>query len=325
MSKRDYYNVLGVSRTVDADTLKREYRTLARKWHPDVNKSDNAQEKFSEIQEAYDVLSDPEKRRQYDRFGHVGVGAGSGGPGGGAGSPWAWEGGGGGGGPFGQGGGRSGGADMGSIFEELFGGGRQGARGGNRPHASPPSPPAKGESLHHTIQITFNTAAVGGTEQIRLKVGDAMEVIDVTIPAGINHGDKMRVRGKGHPGQRGGETGDMILTIHVGKHPWFRRDGLDILLDLPLTIAEAVMGLVVTVPTMNGNVSLRIPPGAQGGQKMRISGHGIQKSESVQGDFYAILKVETPDDLCPDDARYFEDLTNRLTSKRTGAPWDDLG
>jgi len=341
MAQRDYYDILGVSRDATADAIKRAYRQLAREWHPDVNKSPDASRKFSEIQEAYDVLSDPEKRKQYDRFGHVGVGAARGGTGAGpGGGPYTWQWRSGDGEPFNAGGGRAGGpagVDLGSIFEELFGGGkrrRAGRAGGGgpagfdpfsqaQPGASGKTRPRKGEDFQHTINVSFMTAALGGKEQIRLKSGDRSELIDVSIPPGVEDGGKLRVRGKGHPGQAGGRTGDMILTVKIGRHPWFRRDGLDILLDVPITIAEAVLGTTVTVPTLHGQVEMRIPAGAQSGQKLRVPKHGIRKSETVQGDFLAAIRIiaPKPEQLREADLEMLEELGDRLPAARSGAPW----
>jgi DnaJ-class molecular chaperone len=340
MSQRDYYDILGLSRNADENAIKQAYRKLAREWHPDVNKADNAAERFSEIQEAYDVLSDPEKRKQYDRFGHVGVGAG-GGPGGGGTHRWNWnsaEGG-----PF-PGGGSGGNVDLGSIFEELFGGGGGRRRGRPGPAGSGSSAgfdpfqqhqtpgaghgrahPTKGQDLHHTIDVTFMTAVLGGKEQLRVKVGDRSERIDVTIPAGIEDGGKLRVRGKGHPGAGGSaKAGDMILTVRVGRHPWFRREGMSILIDVPISIPESVLGTSITVPTLHGRVELKLPPGAQSGQKLRIPKHGIRKSEHVQGDFFAVIKIVAPKDLSKEDESFFRSLSERWPAAREGDPWDSV-
>ena len=331
MKKRDYYDILGVARDADADTIKKAYRKLARKWHPDINKDDKASERFAEIQEAYDILSDEEKRKQYDRFGHVGVGAGP--FGGGGGQSWGWDtsgGVGGGVGPNGvRGAGGTGGAgpDLGSIFEELFGvGGRGGRRrgGGGSPFGGATRRAArKGEDIHHAIHITFQTAAHGGKEQLRVSAGDHGELIDVSIPAGIEDGTKLRLRGKGQPGSDGGAGGDLILTVRVGAHPYYRREGLHILLDVPITMAEAVTGTTVTVPTLKGRVELKVPVGAQSGQKLRVPGHGIVKKGGQAGDFFAVLKVVTPsrEELSVEDFEYFEGLRQRLPSVRKGGAW----
>lgn len=333
MSKRDYYDILGLSRSADSDAIKKAYRQLVRKWHPDVNKSEDAEKRFSEIQEAYDVLSDAEKRKQYDRFGHVGVGAGSpgaGGPGGGGGAyTWSWDSSSGGGGSPG-----AGGADIGSIFEELFGGGRRhrrGAGGGGSPFGFDPGAgathrsnrePKRGENLQHVVEITFNTAIRGGKEHLRLSSGDGSEVIDVTIPPGVEDGTKLRIRGKGHPGAGSGTPGDLMLTVQVGKHPYYRRDGLNILLDVPITFAEAVLGTTVTVPTIKGRVEIKIPAGAQPGQKLRIPKHGIVGKGGVAGDFHAVIGVVIPTDLSEAEMEAVRSLGSHLPSPRTGAPWE---
>jgi len=208
----------------------------------------------------------------------------------------------------------------------LFGvGGRGGRReGGGSPFGGATRQKArKGEDIHHTIHITFQTAARGGKEQLRVSAGDHGELIDVSIPAGIEDGAKLRLRGKGQPGSGGGSAGDLILTVVVGAHPYYRRDGLHILLDVPISIAEAVTGTTVTVPTLKGRVELKVPAGAKSGQKLRVPGHGIVKKDGEAGDFFAVLKVVTPsrDELSGEDLEYFEGLRQRLPSVRRGGAW----
>ena len=326
MSKRDYYDILGVKRDADGEAIKKAYRQLARKWHPDVNKDAKAAERFAEIQEAYAVLSDAEKRKQYDRFGHVGIGVGpSGGAPGGSGASWKWNPATGGFGPNGASGATP---DLGSIFEELFGGGKRRSAGGRQtrsPFASGNARPQarQGQNIEHAIQITFQTATHGGKEHLRVAVGEHSELIDVSIPPGIEDGAKLRLRGKGQPGINGGPPGDLILTVNTGSHPYYQRDGLDILLEVPITIAEAILGSTVTVPTFKGKVELKIPAGAQSGQKLRIPGHGITKNKTKAGDFLAVIKVVTPprSDLSEEDINYFEQLGKRLPPIRNQGAW----
>lgn len=323
MSKRDYYDILGVSRTASDDEIKKAYRTLARKWHPDVNKAPEAEKKFAEIQEAYDILTDTKKRQAYDRFGHVGVGAGGARPGGGAGK-YTWSDFGSGPGPGGAGGFRvdpgSGGFDVGAIFDELFGGGSgRGRRGGAKGRSQPSS---RGRDLHHTITIPFQMAITGGKEQIRLSMGDRTETIDVTIPKGVADGAKLRVRGKGHAGAGGGRKGDLILTIALAAHPYYRRDGLNVLMNVPVTIAEATLGTTIKLPTIKGQVSVKIPPGSNSGQKLRIAGHGIENDRGDRGDFFAVVDVRIPEDL-PDEAQQaIESIASQLPNPRHGMPWE---
>ncbi|MCC6908526.1 MAG: DnaJ domain-containing protein [Phycisphaerales bacterium] len=321
MSQRDYYDVLGVSRDASADEIKKAHRRLVRQWHPDRNKAPDAATKFAEIQEAYDNLSDPEKRKNYDRFGHTRGPAGFGGGAPGGGRTYTWS-------SSGQPGGFNvedvdfgGGGDVGSIFEELFGRARRGgAAGGRRGRGAAPA--ARGQDISHTIDITFDTAIRGGKEPLRLSRGDQTETIEVTIPPGIADGAKLRLRGKGQPSPMGGESGDLILTIRVGKHPYYRREGNDIYLDLPITIAEGVEGATVQVPTPQGPVSLKVPPGANTGQKLRITGRGVKMSDGRSGDFYAVIAVQTPKGLSADDREFIVSLGERLPNPRRGQPWE---
>jgi len=326
MSQRDYYEVLGVSRSASADEIKKAHRRLVRQWHPDRNKAPEAATRFAEIQEAYDNLSDPEKRKNYDRFGHTrgpaGFGAGAGGGPGGRTYTWSSSGQPGGG-MNAEGFDFSGGGDVGSIFEELFGRQRRGGAGGaGRGRTRGAAPAMRGEDIPHSIDITFDTALRGGKESLRLMRGEQSETIEITIPPGIGDGAKLRLRGKGQPSPTGGESGDLILTIHVGKHPWYRREGLDVYLDLPITIAEAVAGATVQVPTPHGAVSLKVPPGANSGQKMRLTGRGVKTADGKSGDFYAVVQVQTPRDLSAEDRAFIAELAERLPNPRRGQPWE---
>lgn len=341
-SKRDYYDILGVSRRASEDDIKRAYRKLAREYHPDVNKAESAAARFAEISEAYEVLSDAEKRSHYDQFGH----AASAYPGGGGARPsgtYTWSNVGGGGG--------SGGAgfdpdDIGSIFEEVFGvGGRSaagspfgsspGARG--RAGARARSRPARGEDITVDLHITFMTAVKGGTESVKVQRGGASQTIDIVVPPGIEDGKKLRVRGAGHPARGGattGGSGDLIATIHIGKHPYFKRDPanpLDILIDLPLTIAEATLGTTVNVPLLKGSVDLTVPAGCTSGQRLRVRGHGICDTTKAAklggtpptGDFYAIIKIVAPEpsQLSPSDKETLRDMAKRLPNPRMDSPY----
>jgi DnaJ-class molecular chaperone len=318
--EKDHYEVLGVSRDATADQIRRAYRRLAREYHPDVNQSQDAATRFAEVQEAYEVLSDAEKRKAYDRFGHAGVGVGQG-PGG-----------------FGRGGwrvnvgpgGQFDASDFASVFEELFGG-----RGGSpfgaeavRPDVRRPPRPAvhRGQDLHHTLTVSFMTAAWGGSEEVRLAAGGQAQTITVKIPPGIDTGEKLRVKGKGHPGAAGGPAGDIILTVHVGGHPWFRRDGLDLLVDVPVTFAEATFGTKVTVPLLRGSVEIKIPPGASSGQKLRVKDNGIADARGRTGDFFAVVQIVAEKDLSARGRELLQELGAELKNPRKSAPWaDDAG
>lgn len=292
MSDTEYYDVLGVSKSASKDEIRKAYKKLARKYHPDVNPDDKeAAEKFKEIQEAYDVLGDPEKREKYDQYGSAYKYAGAGGAGG---PEFHWTGGGPGAGPI----------DLGDIFGEggfdfrdLFGGG-----GGRRAQARPR--PRKGEDLRTEIIVDFETAAIGGKHDLQYRVAGEPQHISVTIPAGIASGKSIRLAGQGNPGQGGGPPGDLLITVNVAPHPWFKRDGNHILLDLPLTPAEAALGTKVEVPTLQeGRVVLTVPAGTSSGMKLRLKGKGIVDSKTKQrGDQYVAAKIVVPKQL-PDAER----------------------
>ncbi|MFG0330160.1 MAG: DnaJ C-terminal domain-containing protein [Phycisphaerales bacterium] len=331
MAKRDYYDILGVKRGASAEELKKAYRKLARELHPDVNKAPDAAEKFAEVQEAYDILSDEEKRKAYDRFGHVGVGGASGfGSGDGGARTYSWSSTGG----VGGSGGEGAGVDLGSIFEEFFGRGRSsggghagagrgpgGFGGGGRGGRGSKARTQRGRDVTHTLTITFHTAIHGGKEQFRLSRGGEVETIDVTIPKGIADGAKLRLRGQGYPSPTGGEAGDLMLTIKVAPHPYYQRDGDDILLETPITFVEAALGASITLPTLKGEVTVKVPAGANSGQKLRIPGHGVEKADGSKGDFFAVLKIVSPKGLGDEDRAALESLGERLPSPRRGAPW----
>lgn len=328
-TQRDYYDILGVKRGATEEEIKRAYRKLARQHHPDVSKDPDASRKFSEVQEAYDVLSDEEKRKAYDRFGHAGVGAGAGAGGGegyagrgGQTYTWTNVAGGPGGGGFDEG-------DIGSIFEEIFGG-RPGGSGmggfgssgfGTRARAK--SRPQRGRDIDHAVTVGFEEAARGGTHTVRVRRGGSTQTIDVTIPPGIHDGAKLRVRGAGAPSTTGGPPGDLILNISVGSHPWFRREGLDLLIDVPISIAEAALGTKVTLPTLNRrHVDLTIPKGSSSGTRLRVREMGIEDSAGKKGDLYAVVKIVAPRSLNPEDEAALKKMKDRLGPVRTGKPWE---
>ena len=315
MAKRDYYEVLGVPKTASADEIKKAHRKLALKYHPDRNKyNKEAEERFKEIQEAYDILSDPTKRANYDQFGHAGVGAGGArGPNGD---------------PFeqfrraqqGRGGGRTTwraspgvsvedfdpsmfqGGDFSEMFDQLFGGGAR--RGGTRGRVRPE--PARGQDVEHAINLSFEQAARGTTLPLQIDRGNGhVETIEVKIPPGVKDGSRIRIKGRGE--QTGGEPGDLFILTHVTPHPYFRRDGLDISIDLPLSLYEALLGSKVQVPTLDGPVTVTVPPGTSSGAKLRIKGRGVERG-TEKGDEYVVIKVLVPKNLDDEDRKLVQQL-----------------
>ncbi len=298
----DPYQTLGIARTATEAEIKSAYRTLAKELHPDRN-TDNpeASERFSKVTQAYDLLSDKDTRAQFDRgeidgdgnpanpFGGAG-GFGSGGGFGGGGSGFRGARGQAGPGGFGgqQGFGQEG--DLGDIFEGLFGGGA--ARGpagfgGQRP----PPPPRKGADIGYRLRVPFTDAATRADQRITLSDG---KTIDLKLPAGLETGDKVRLKGKGERGPGG--AGDGIVTLSIDHHAHFRRDGDDVRLDLPLTLGEALEGARVKCPTVDGAVMLTIKPGTNGGTVMRLKGKGFSSKGGGRGDQLVTLEIQLPDD-----------------------------
>ena len=344
--KRDYYEVLGVSKGASEDEIKKAYKKLARKYHPDMNPGDKeAEEKFKEVNEANEVLSDPEKKARYDQFGFAGVdsnyGAGAGGAGGF-----------GGGFDFG---------DLGDIFGSFFGGGFGGGRQRN------PNAPQRGESIRASVPVSFTEAAFGceksvtlerseicgtckgngcapgttpeicpdchGTGSVQVRRQTPMGVfasngpcrkcggtgrlihqpcpdcrgsgavrkrktIKVNIPAGIDHGQTISLRGQGNAGKNGGPAGDLLITVMVQPHELFRRDGVDVFCEAPITFSQAVLGAELEIPTIDGKVKYSIPEGTQTGTVFRLKGKGIPVLNGRgRGDQYVTVTIETPRNL----------------------------
>ncbi|MEM7229739.1 MAG: DnaJ C-terminal domain-containing protein [Planctomycetota bacterium] len=271
---RDYYDVLGVSRSASDDEIKRAFRALARKYHPDVNKSEDAASKFAELNDAYEVLSDADKRKQYDQFGHAGPRMGGMGGGGGMGPDVDF-------------------GDFGSFVEQMFGGGASPFGGaGTRTQSAP----RRGNDLKHELNIAFMTAVTGGTEALRYTPPGApsAQQIDVRIPAGIEDGAKLRLRGRGQVGLQGGTPGDLIVTVHIGDHPTYRRDGLNLSADVTLSYPEAVLGTTAQVDLPAGVAEVRIPAGTSSGAKLRLKGKGITNAAGESGDFLVTVQISVP-------------------------------
>lgn len=296
---RDPYTVLGVSKTASADEIKKAYRKLARDLHPDVNPGDKkSEERFKDVSAAYDLLSDPVKKGKYDRGEIDASGAEkarhhhqrsrAGGAAGGRFRDFDF-----------------GGVDADDILSDIFGrrgGGFGGARG-----------PLKGADQHFSLKVAFTEAALGVTKRITLPMGKSL---DIRIPPGTEDGQTLRLKGQGAAGAGGGAAGDALIEITVEPHPFFTRSGKDIHLDLPVTLAEAALGAKVTVPTLDGRVSLTVPPAANSGTTMRLKGKGIGDPKGQhRGDQYVKLIVMLPDK--PD-----AELVNFLKEWASRHPYD---
>ncbi len=273
----DPYSTLGIARGASEADIKKAYRKLAKELHPDKHPNDPAaSDRFSKVTSAYDLLSDKDKRARFDR-GEI---DGDGNPA----APFGFSGGG----ARGPAGGfQSGGADFGDIFEGLFGG-RAGPRGGS-PFGR--AAPAKGANIAYRLAVSFEDAAAMRPQRVTL--GDG-KTIDVKLPNGVETGTQMRLSGKGEPGAGG--AGDAIITIEVGGHPFYKRDGDNIRLDLPVALSEAVLGGPVKVPTVDGAVMLNVPPGSSSGKVLRLRGRGFTGKAGTRGDQLVTLMIEVPED-----------------------------
>lgn len=294
----DYYQTLGVSKNASDDEIQKAYRKQARKYHPDLHADKDDQEKkrvtqkFQQIQQAYDVLSDPEKRKMYDQFGPQ------------------FEQMGGGGNPFGGGGNPFGGGDI--DISQLFGGGglddlfRQmggGGRGGAR--TSPQA--AKGKDIEQQITIPFAIAVLGGKYQVSVRRRNGNEErLDVAIPAGIESGKKIRLRGQGEPGA--GAAGDLLIKVDIAAHPKYARRGFNLLIDIPISILEAAQGAKIDVPTPHGTVSLKVPPNTSSGKTFRLKGMGV-KGKERSGDLLVTVQIRVPEDVGQQDLEQLKQLS----------------
>ena len=368
MAKRDYYEVLGVDRNADDAALKKAYRALAKKYHPDMNPGDKeAEKKFKEASEAYAVLSDAEKRRQYDQFGHAAFEGGAGGAGGGF------------------GGFDFNGADFGDIFGDifgdLFGGGRRGGRAGNGPMqganirkgvritfeeavfgcekelevvikdpcttcngtgAKPGTSPATCPKCGGKGQVVYTSQSFFGTVQnvqtcpdchgtgkiIKEKCSDcagtgyvaSKKTIQVSIPAGIDNGQSIRIRGKGEPGTNGGPRGDLLVEVTVSRHPVFGRQDMHIFSTAPISFAQAALGGDVRIKTVDGDVLYNVKPGTKTDTKVRLKGKGVPslRNKQVRGDHYVTLVIQTPEKLsaeAKEALRKFDALTGNTLNQ----------
>ncbi len=282
MKYQDYYQILGVPRDASDADIKKSYRKLARRYHPDVNQDTSAEDKFKEVNEAYEVLKDSEKRQAYDRFGSdwkhghefSGAGARAGG--------------------F-QGGGGFSSGDFSDFFESIFGGGFQQQQG----HQKGQQTLGKGENQELKLNISLEEACHGGAKTIQYPQknsaghgGVEMKKLKVNLPKGVNHGQKIRLSKQGHASSQGGEAGDLYLEMNILPHRYFKLDGNDVIFRLSLTPWEAALGTNLTVPTLDGQVDLKIKPGMQSGQKMRLKGKGMLGD--IQGDQLVEILIQTP-------------------------------
>jgi len=310
LSKKDYYSLLNVQRSASADEIKKAYRKLAMQYHPDKNPGDKkAEEKFKEFSEAYEVLSDPKKREMYDQFGHAGAQGGFGG----AGGPFGAGGFGGG---FGGGGGAGPGQDpfqdiFGDVFSEIFGARGYGPGAGT---GGPRRRQQKGSDLRYTLNIAFEESALG-TEKVisfvRQRSGkDETAKLAVNVPAGVKEDQRLKLAGEGDSPVGGGPAGDLYVIIKIQDHPLFKRQENDILMDLPVTYTDAILGTSVEIPTLSGKAVIRIPPGTHTGQTFRLKGKGFPKIGGFgSGDMMVRLIVDTPEKISNRQKELLEELS----------------
>jgi len=314
---QDPYKILGVSRGSSEDEVKKAYKAKARQYHPDLNKDANAEDKFKEVNGAFEVLGNPEKRKMYDEFGedaermgfdpekarqyrayssHLGGGRGGGGGFGGG---------------FGQGGGGLGG--LGDIFGQFFGGRGGGGARARRPQAGANVATSltidlleslRGAEIELNANLPSPCTTCSGSEALACHTCGGRGAtyqptqLKVRIPAGVVDGGKIRLGGKGEPGIHGGPPGDLLITVHLRPHPFLRREDNDLYLTLPITVVEAVGGATLEVPTLNGAINMKIPPGSQSGQRLRVRGKGAPSPRGGErGNLYVELAIQVPDQL----------------------------
>ena len=305
--RRDFYEILGVPRTATQDEIQRAYRKLARQHHPDVNTDPGAEDRFKEISEAYDVLSDPQTRRRYDAFGpdfrqvpegvdpeafqrgRAGAGTGQARGAGGAGG-------------FGAGLGGDLGGDLGGIdIEDLLGG----IFGGRAGRGFGPIPGADQET---ELELTVEEAFQGGHRSVTLEGPDGRRTLEVRIPAGVTSGQRIRLAGQGGRGSEGAPNGDLYFVVRIAPHPRYRVDGRDLYVDLPLAPWEAALGTSVAVETPGGEMKVKVPPGTSSGKRLRLRERGLPHPRGRHGHLYAEVKIMVPAKLTDEERRLFEQL-----------------
>ncbi len=293
----DHYTTLGVGRSASDEEIQTAYRQLARQYHPDLNPDDaKAKKKFQEVQIAFEILNDAKKRELYDRYGSAYESVGPGGPGGG--NPWANPGG--------------GGPNVDINMEDLFGGGggfsdlfkNFGQRNKRAPRRAAPT---RGTNIEAALTVPFTTVVLGGEAQIAVHRPDGRtETIQVKIPAGIADSKKIRLRGQGNPSPDGGPDGDLMIKINAAAHPHFRRQGKRLDVRVPITLAEAIAGAKVDVPTPHGTITLTVPAGTSSGSKLRLKGQGVKSAKGLAGDLFAELQIMLPTNIEQQDREQLE-------------------
>ncbi|SNT33499.1 curved DNA-binding protein [Actinomadura meyerae] len=306
MAVQDPYEVLGVPRDAGQDEIQRAYRKLARAYHPDINKDPEAEDKFKDVSEAYAILSDPEQRRRYDAFGpdfrrvpedvdpdmwartRAGAAAGAGRAG-----------------PYATAGGYTGGFGEDIDLEDLFGGifgGRR--RGGGRWSAWSPS---RGADQEAEIEISVEEAYQGTSRTLTLQRPEGTRNLDVTIPAGVTHGQRIRLAGQGGSGDT---AGDLYLVVRIAPHPRYRVEGRDVYTDLPLAPWEAALGTTAGLPTPGGEAKVKVPPGTSSGRRLRLRGRGLPNPRGAPGDLFAEVRIVVPPEPSETERRLFEELAS---------------
>jgi curved DNA-binding protein len=309
---RDYYETLGVAKTASDDEIRSAFRKLARKYHPDVAKDKKtAEEKFKQINEAYEVLSDPEKRRKYDE-----LGANWNQPGGFQPPPqWGGAQPGGGFNPFGGGNGGGvefefGGTGFSDFFETFFGGGRgRSAFGGGGFGQRAPSA-ERGSDVEADIMVTLEEALHGSTRQVSLRRSDSrkVETYQVKIPRGVHEGQRIRLAGQGEAGARGGKSGDLFLRVRLARHPDFSVEGSDLVHEVKIEPWQAALGDELQVPTLEGTARLKLPAGTQGGQRFRLRERGLPNANGTRGDLYVVAQIRVPKKLSEREREIWQQL-----------------
>jgi curved DNA-binding protein len=315
---RDYYETLGVSKTASEDEIKSAFRKLARKYHPDVAKDKKeAEEKFKQINEAYEVLSDPEKRRKYDQLGENWNQPGGFQPrpqwGGGQPGGFRWGSGENGGVEF-----EFGGTGFSDFFETFFGGGRgRSAFGGFGQRGTMAE---RGSDVEADIMVTLEEALHGSTRQVSLRRAGSKktETYQVKIPRGVREGQRIRLAGQGEAGERGGKSGDLFLRVRLARHPDFSVEGSDLVHEVKIAPWQATLGDQLIVPTLEGSARLKLPPGTQGGQRFRLRGRGLPGVSGQRGDLYVVAQISVPKKLSEREREIWEQLAQLHGREKSG-------